>query len=247
MMCTDRVSKIVGMEIALHRQAVVRPLGEIVQRNEFSSGIMLEFVPFLVDESVDTRKVTAVLQRSDELEEGPFSLSEHAVIDGVVTQDDVGMVGREVAAPDDRHARQRSFEPPAVGHGTIQLGARHYGHGDGRDLARTREFEDVLDRIVVQVAVHDLIIEDTLQHGGRCQQRHRQRLLVRRRAPGVIENNHGVATSRGTTFSTAVSPVSASSCQTEFRRSVSARIPEAMRRLSPHRSPSSQVSRPLTR
>ena len=50
--------------------------------------------------------------------------------------------------------------------------------------------EDRAGGIRLDVAVDDRVVELAFEHRAERQQRHRQRLLRRRRAPGIEENDH---------------------------------------------------------
>ncbi len=109
-------------------------------------------------------------------------------------QHGVGVLRREVAAPDDRDPGPERLERLAHADGLRQLRSRHDRNGQQRGPESgcvANAAADRRGRVGREVAVHERPGDPVaLEHGGQRQQRQRQRLLARRGRDRIEEDDH---------------------------------------------------------
>ena len=188
----DAVAQVVPMEVARHVDALVRPRRQRVERHERRHR---RFANPPRPRTTRARQSSAseppLREHAHQRDERLLALAANAEVHTAVAQADVGVLRREVAAPDDRHTGMRAVAAAReASNGVLQLRARHHGDADGGQRAPVSDRGDARDRIRLDVAVDDLVVELAFEQRADGEQRHRQRLLRRRRAPGVEQDDH---------------------------------------------------------
>ena len=186
----DPITEVMLVKVAVHRQPLVRPRRQLVEGRQRSRRRVPDGAVAAVRHAVDTREIAADYQRADHFNQGGFALSAHADVDGVFTQARRGVLRRKVAAPDDRHRREHPFELPATHRRGLELRAGHHGYRHRGNPVFFCNRENRRHRIGFDVAVDDAVVEFAFEQRADGEQRHRQRLLRRRRAPRVEEDDH---------------------------------------------------------
>ena len=163
--------EVVRLDVALHGHAVVRQVGEIVERRERLHRVVDDLLAGLPRQAADRVQDPAAAQDVDELRQRALALRANDEVDVRRAQHGARVLRREVAAPDDRHVRQRRLHAAADLDRLRELRPRHHGDGEQR-RERSRHGQQPRDDL------------------GERQQRERQRTLAGRRRARVEEHDH---------------------------------------------------------
>ena len=181
------------MDVALHRHAVVRQLRQIVEVDQRLDRVVDDVLACLPRQAADGVEQAAGAQDVDELQQRELPLRSNHEVHVRRAQHGRRVLGRKIAAPDDRHVRQRRLDAGADGHRLGELRTGHHADGEqrGQQPRHIREPRDDLGgRIGDEVAVDKRPRLRRLEHRGEGHQRQRQRLLPRRRRERVVEDDH---------------------------------------------------------
>ena len=153
-------SEVVRVDVPLHRDTVVRQVGQLVEVVSGWTGLLTISPPRLTHptclphlphrpsrfpgEAADAVEDAAGAQDVDQLQQRAFALRADHEVDIRRAQDRVRVLGRKVAAPDDGHVRQRCAHARADSDRLRQLRARHHGDREQRRL-RSRDAGQVRD------------------------------------------------------------------------------------------------------
>ena len=184
-------AEVVGApDVAAHVDAVVGEPGQLVHGDVGRAVVDADFaVLCAVAKRGNVGQRAAVVQPIHERAERRFALSLNDVIDTAIFEDDFGVLGREVAAPQDRQVGQRGFDLLADRDGLPKLRTGHDRDGEQLRAGRFGAGDDLGGGVGDQVAVDELDVVVGGDHGGDRQQRQRQALFPRRGADRVIEQD----------------------------------------------------------
>ena len=174
------LAEVVRVDVARHVDAVVRQLRQVVEVGQRLDRVVDDVAPTCLPAHRPTafhdRPPTLFStpprpQDVDQLQERALALRADHEVDVRRAQHRVRVLRREVAAPHDRHVRQRRLHARADGDRLRQLRSRHHGDGEQRDLRPRRggqPGDDLGRRIGNDVAVDErprLGVSDRLERG----------------------------------------------------------------------------------
>src|SRR5262249_35431955 len=118
-------SQIVCVYVVVHGDAVIRQLGKLIGRNGSAQLVVNNARAILPGKAADPGIRTALSQDIDEVEERQLALRSDHEIDVRSLQNRSGVLGRKVAAPDNRYVGKLRTDLRASWHSLRKLGTRH--------------------------------------------------------------------------------------------------------------------------
>jgi len=147
-------------DVLLHvAELVVGERGEAVEAREGPVGVVMDAVRILPGQAGDGGGWSARALRAQPLHEGLLALAADHRVDEVRAQHDVGVQGREVAAPHHAQARDTRADGARVEDRASELVARHGGDGQHGAAVAPQVRHRTSGRVRAEhVAVHDRVI-----------------------------------------------------------------------------------------
>src|SRR6266550_4698229 len=184
-------------EIFFNGHAMEGVPGELVWTLHGAFGVIAgEAEDVLIGETEDRLERTGTADRVQEFEDRVFALSANDIVDVFGVERGVGIDGREVAAPDDLDVGMQPTDFAGGLHCCDHLWAGHDGDAEQFDIVSRDELKNDVDRVVVEVAVDDLILFAPFEHGGDGQYRKRKAAVAWSGRAWIEEDDHSCTRSK---------------------------------------------------
>src|SRR5258705_1826521 len=185
------LTEVGGPEIFLDGHAMEGMPWEFVRTLHRPFGVIAgEAEDVFIRETEDRFEGTVTSDRIEEFEDGVFALSANDVVNVFRVERGVGIDRREVAAPDDLDVGMQAADLAGGLHCCDHLWAGHDGDTEKFDVVSGDELKNNLERVVVEVAVDDLILFASFEHGRNGQYRKRETAVARAGRAWGEEDDH---------------------------------------------------------